>query len=322
MLQSVLHAAERKLRFTSTISPLLFSERAILPSALASLQHQRTMGDSRAASESTPLLPKDLKRGTYVCAQPGAKRSPCPLVNSLANHGYIPRDGKNVRADELNKAMGDVGLSLALGTIFARPIFNEHQDPNATTALRKRPGLLARIWSFIRNPWVMFAMFGMRQRDQLDTNGRKVLNLDQLALPGVVEHDVSLTRRDHQQKAGNLAKQADLVKELLASSQDGKVMTLEDFAAYRKPRIQQQLDDNPGLQYGSLQHQVGCTEIALILDVFGNGKSIPLSYAKAIFHEERLPVKEGWRKRFWWPLGFLELGRTVNKVKAAIGLQL
>ena len=36
----------------------------------------------------------------------------------------------------------------------------------------------------------------MRPRAQKDSSGKPYLNLDQLALPGVVEHDVSLTRRD------------------------------------------------------------------------------------------------------------------------------
>jgi len=32
----------------------------------------------------------------YIKAAPGQSRSPCPALNTLANHGYIPRDGKGV----------------------------------------------------------------------------------------------------------------------------------------------------------------------------------------------------------------------------------
>ncbi|GJE89442.1 peroxidase family 2 protein [Phanerochaete sordida] len=32
-------------------------------------------------------------------AQAGDSRSPCPAVNTLANHGYLPRDGKGITAD-------------------------------------------------------------------------------------------------------------------------------------------------------------------------------------------------------------------------------
>ncbi|ETS83096.1 hypothetical protein PFICI_04972 [Pestalotiopsis fici W106-1] len=35
----------------------------------------------------------------------GDARSPCPLLNSLANHGYLPHDGKNITGDVLSKAI-------------------------------------------------------------------------------------------------------------------------------------------------------------------------------------------------------------------------
>jgi hypothetical protein len=279
------------------------------------------MGDAASTSESTPLLSSNLPRGTYAHSGPSDLRSPCPLINSLANHGYINRDGRNIPASQLNAAMNEIGLSRALGTVFAQPIFNEHQDPK-TAHLRKQPSLLARLWALIRNPWIMMAAFGMRRRGQVDAKGKKVLDLSQLAIPGVVEHDISLTRRDRQQNQGSVALQPDLVQDLLASSADGKVLTMEDLAAFRKRRIQRQLDDNPGLKYGAQEHGIGCTEIALVLDVFGNGKSIPCDYARAFFQEERLPVREGWRKRWLWTLGFLELASSVKKVKAVMGLRL
>lgn len=285
------------------------------------------MGDPRASFETTPLLSSssqpNLSKGTYAPAGPSDKRSPCPLINSLANHGYINRDGRNIPASQLNAAMNEIGLSRTLGSFFAQPIFNEHQDPKAAAAVvRKAPSLLARLWAFIRNPWIVLAIFGMRRRGQVDSQGKKVLDLDQLGLPGVVEHDVSLTRRDHQQKEGNIVLQQDLVEDLLASSSDGKTLTMQDLAAFRKRRIQRQLDDNPGLKYGHQEHQIGCTEIALVLDVFGNGKSIPCDYARAFFKEERLPVKEGWRKRWLWTLGMLELAMSVNKVKSVMGIRI
>lgn len=273
------------------------------------------------STERTPLVSSVIPKGTYAPPRAGDKRSPCPLVNCLANHGYIARDGQNIPARDLNAAMNEVGLSTALGTVFAQPIYNLHQDPK-TARQRKQMGFLQRLWFIIRNPWAIMSMFGVRRWDQKNGAGKGVLDLDQLALPGVIEHDISLTRRDHVQKEGNIAPQPDLVKDLLACSKDGKALTIEDLAALRKRRIRQQLDDNPGLYYGSLQHQIACTEIALVLGVFGDGKSVPCDYARAFFNEERLPVKEGWKKRWWWTLGFRELAGTVSKVKALVGLQI
>jgi len=282
------------------------------------------MGDSRSStSEATPLVSHSYppKKGTYAAPVDGDLRSPCPLINSLANHGYINRNGQNIPANQLNAAMNEIALSRALGTVFAQPIFNEYQDPKTASSFKK-PSLLARLWALIRNPWIIMAAFGMRNRGQFDGQGKKVLNLNQLALPGVVEHDISLIRRDHQQDEGNIVIQKDLLQDLLASSTDGKTLTMADLAAFRKRRIQRQLHDNLALKYDSKAHGTACTEIALVLDVFGDGKSIPCDYAQAFFREERLPVKEGWRKRWWWTLGFVELGRSVSQVKAMIGLQL
>ena len=53
---------------------------------------------------------------------------------------------------------------------------------------------------------------------------------------------------------------------------------------------------NPSLTFDPLAHQLGCTEIALIQTLFGvkpRGYSVPVSYVKAIFDDERLPVIEG-----------------------------
>ena len=260
-------------------------------------------------------------KGVYAPAQDGDKRSPCPLVNCLANHGYINRNGQNIRANDLNAAMNVIGLSTALGAVFAQPIYNEHIDPK-TAYLRKTQSFFARLWYFVRYPWSILAKFGVRRHGQVDQQGVRVLNLDQLAIPGVIEHDISLTRRDHSQISSNIAIQKDLLQDLLDCSADQQHVTMNDLANLRKRRIQKQLDDNPDVKYDHMAHQIACTEIALIMDVFGNGKSIPCSYAHAVFKEERLPVKEGWTKRRWWTLGFYELYKTVEQVKSLVGLKL
>jgi hypothetical protein len=40
---------------------------------------------------------------------PGSVRSPCPGLNSLANHGFLPRSGKNISIPVLVK--GCLGAS-------------------------------------------------------------------------------------------------------------------------------------------------------------------------------------------------------------------
>ncbi|KAK5991963.1 Chloroperoxidase [Cladobotryum mycophilum] len=53
-------------------------------------------------AEST-LLP-------YKPAGPEDSRSPCPMLNILANHGYLPHDGRNITLDQIVQAV-DVALN-------------------------------------------------------------------------------------------------------------------------------------------------------------------------------------------------------------------
>ncbi|KAF9698452.1 hypothetical protein EKO04_003423 [Ascochyta lentis] len=270
------------------------------------------------SSEGTPLLSGDVPKGTYAPAGPGDKRSPCPMINSLANHGYLPRDGRSVLAHEITAAMNETGISATLSAMFVNAIYNVHKEKDE----KDNSGVLSRLWTTVRDPWTLLSKFGMRRPDQTDSCGRPILDLDQLALPGAVEHDISLTRRDHGQKEGNCARQEDLVDDLLASSIDGKNVTREDLANLRKRRIAQQREDNPSLTYGALQHEMSCGEIALILGVFGDGKSAPCDFLAPFLREERLPIKEGWKKRWWWTLGLVEVKIIGTKVKSLIGLQI
>ncbi|RDX55470.1 Cloroperoxidase [Lentinus brumalis] len=57
---------------------------------------------------------------TYAPATPGDSRSPCPALNALANHGYLPRDGRNLTVTQLVSAIRHVyGISLPFATVLA-----------------------------------------------------------------------------------------------------------------------------------------------------------------------------------------------------------
>lgn len=273
------------------------------------------------ATEETPLFAEHIPKGTYAPAGPGDKRSPCPMINSLANHGYLPRNGQNVLAYEMKAAMNEAGISATLGAVFVNTVYNIHHNPDNEED-KKGPGILPRVWQTLRDPWTLLSRFGMRRPDQTDREGRPTVDLDQLALSGAVEHDISLTRRDYAQKEGNCARQEDLVSDLLSCSTDGKKITREELAGLRKRRIERQCKDNPSLTYGPLQHELGCGEIALILGVFGDGKSAPYDFVAPFFREERLPINKGWKKRWWWTLGLVELKVMASKVKALIGIEI
>ncbi|MCJ1397400.1 hypothetical protein MMC11_000593 [Xylographa trunciseda] len=265
------------------------------------------MTSSPNSIKSIPVLPK----GEYQPARPTDLRSPCPMVNALANHGYISRDGRNVSSADIKTAMTELGIGNALRATLTYAAYLEHQD-NPPTGF----------WAFMRSPFAyLLRQFGLRSPHQQLDSGAACLNLDQLSRHGAVEHDVSLSRHDFNQ-GDNTTPQKALIADLVGSSTDGKVITAMDLAQLRLRRLEQQKADNPNLQYEAQQHQVACGESAFILTVLGAGfghYDVPVSYVKALFAEERLPVLEGWRRRRWWTLGFVELTWQAQVVKRLIG---
>ena len=262
------------------------------------------------ADETTPLL----RKGSYRAPSPTDIRGPCPIINTLANHGYIARDGRNIQAPEMRAAMSELGVSITLRQVLTSAVYLEHQDAPQPTGF----------WAFIRNPFAyIFRTFALRAKGQVDSSGVACLNLDELDRHGAVEHDVSMSRRDFAQ-GDNHSKQEDLVEEMLASASDGENITVNDWAEFRIRRIEQQKRDNKKVEFGPAQNAMGLAETALIQQTFGDrsrGWTVPVKYMAAIFGEERLPIQEGWRKRWWWPVGFIELtaqAQVFKKVVASI----
>lgn len=261
---------------------------------------------------------EEIPRGTYASARATDLRSPCPMINCLANSGYMPRNGRNVHLDEMVMAMKETGCSALVGMFFSNAVFLEHWSEGRT---QPQQSLLAKVWSVLRNPFELLPhKLGVRDADQVDDQGKKCMNLNQLAKHGAIEHDVSLSRRDWAQ-GDNLTRQADLVNHIIAASSDGgHTITIQDICALRRQRIATQRSENKELNYGKLEHELGCGEIALIMKVLGEGQRVRCDYLKAFFEEERLPVDEGWTKRTpWWTIGLVEIKMTVERIKTIIG---
>lgn len=257
-------------------------------------------------------------KGDYVPSTNTDLRSPCPMVNCLANHGYLPRNGRHIHSQDFMAALSEVGISTGIRAAFSYPIYLEHTDASTTG----KPSFFTRIFRIICHPFTtLLGTFGMRPAGQVDTQGKLYLNLDQLALHGAVEHDISLTRHDIAQ-GDNWKRQPDLIKGLLESSSDGgATLSLEDLVGLRRRRIEEQRRINPTLTYTDREHQVGCAEIALILKVLGDGQKVRCDFVRAFFEEERLPLSEGWKARKWWTVGFLEMDLLARRIKQLIGIK-
>ena len=137
-------------------------------------------------------------------ARPGEHRGPCPALNTLANEGFLPRDGR-VTVDQLVHALHErLGIATSIGTLLAK----------VAMAKLGKPG----------------------------EGGQRVLDLADLVQHGFIEHDASLTRRDARE--GDAAELCPpLLDQLLSLSKDGKELTLEDLATAHQLRMAQSAQD-------------------------------------------------------------------------------
>lgn len=208
------------------------------PAAFSSNIMANDVNSNQGQNEETIPLP--LPRGVYHPPRNTDTRGPCPMLNTLANHGYIPRTGRGIQAHEITSALHDiVGVSWTVAFLFTHPIFLVHRDPDPDPNSdgidipeKWWKACWSRIrWKLIDKPLnTLVFRWGMREPGQyLDVDvspsnkkmrerkRAKVINLDQLGnTTNAIEHDISLTRRDRAQSQGCMAKQADLVEGLLS----------------------------------------------------------------------------------------------------------
>ncbi|KAJ6458954.1 Chloroperoxidase [Mycena vitilis] len=203
-------------------------------------------------------------------------RGPCPGLNTLANHGYLPRDGKNFTITTLmDGALKAVNL-------------------DSETVL-------------------VAAKFGLLTRD--DTNSFDKLSLDALALHNVVEHDASISRNDWGDGSGDNLHFNETTFATLANSNPGKdyydpvsageVQRARALCGDESPRGQHQ-EGVPAAyprvwsvpQYlRKLDHRRRAEEVSFSRAA---GMKYVLNslprFVNIFFREERLPIAEGWKR--------------------------
>lgn len=242
-------------------------------------------------AEVTDSKELPLRKGDYRPAGPDDVRAPCPVLNSLANHGIIARSGRNITAAELKAALRYLGMGIDVTAILVNGAFQVHSDD---------PKKGARL--------------GLRDKDQVNEDDVPVLNLDQVGRPHAVEHDVSVTRQDRA-LGDYMHVNPDLLERFLAAPKTEKGFSASDFGKYRKTRYDEQKRDNPALEFDRINHFSGCAELGAIQCIFGRGfpYRVPEEYIQALFGEERLPIEQGWKPRRL-PLMLPELGPLILRI--------
>ncbi|KAM5532513.1 hypothetical protein V8D89_013800 [Ganoderma adspersum] len=217
----------------------------------------------------------------YVPPGPNDSRAPCPGLNTLANHGYLSHDGRNLTLAQLVSALHNVyGISRPLATIFT-------------------VGGLVKC-----GHW---------------RGARRVLDLHDLARHGVLEHDGSLVHADAPPGQTYASTDVDraALQQLLDSAEKGpgqeqSQLSLGDLC---RGQVARQRVERP--LKGTMAF-VARGELGLIYDVFGvpskgegdvlleksssldlipnegdgGGRVVPKSFLEQWLGEERLP--DGW----------------------------
>ncbi|KAF7798185.1 hypothetical protein EIP86_009402 [Pleurotus ostreatoroseus] len=157
-------------------------------------------------------------------------RAPCPALNTMANHGYLPRDGNGITAEKLIQAM--------------KECFN------------------------LSNTLAWFLTHGALGLLGQSTSHGKQLSLHDFARHNGVEHDASLYHPDAEGKEyAPIERDDELFAKFFADSKDGRVMAPLDIARVRARR---QADYPKDQTLDFIHAELARGEIAIVLNCFNN----------------------------------------------------
>ncbi|KAJ7758757.1 Cloroperoxidase [Mycena metata] len=182
------------------------------------------------------------------------------LRGPLANHGYLPRDGRNITVPEIiNAALAGFNVN----------------------------------WDVI----LIAAKFGLLTGDDLLSGTQ--MTLAALSSHNILEHDASISRNDFGDGSGDNVHFNETTFSTLANSNPGKD-TYDPTSAglVQKQRLADSVANNPLLVNTKKEFTLRSGESGLYLSVFGDPTTgiAPKKFVNIFFREERLPIAEGWTK--------------------------
>jgi len=222
----------------------------------------------------------DGKWPEFIPPKEGDSRCSCPALNALANHGLLPRDGRNITFKELGHK---VNVTYNFAPTFCFFV------PNYAANMLKRK------------------------------YGEDTFDLADLDLHNGIEHDASLFRRDVYFEPNQAKIHLPYVNELLecatGKDNDGNsVLTIPDLSKISSKRRAEARAENPEFSLDKIHKTFGSSNSSTLLTIFGGH----VDDLKTLLLEERLPG--GWESRIREPKGLtiLTFNKTVAKVEKGI----
>ncbi|KAF2132109.1 Cloroperoxidase [Dothidotthia symphoricarpi CBS 119687] len=206
-------------------------------------------------------LASEQEADVHAWKAPGStdRRSPCPMVNTLANHGYLPRNGVNVSMADLIVGLGD-GVHLA----------------EAATRLVGAKALTAST-----------------------TGNSSTFNLDDINKHGIIEHDGSLSRADIFTGDNYHFKPAIWAHTSSYFNESTIPISTAATARKARLAAAQAVNPEWNFTATDAQNSMIETALYLSVMANGTtGAAITgvKKWVNVLFREERLPIKEGWTR--------------------------
>jgi hypothetical protein len=199
----------------------------------------------------------------YIPPQEGDSRCSCPALNAMANHGILPRDGKNIQFKEMGRVI--------------RTTYN----------------FAPSFCYFVPN----FAAEMLKKDYNKDT-----FDLVELDLHNGIEHDASLCREDSAITPDQSKPHVEYITQLLACAtgkdKDGNpLLTKKDLSKYSSKRRADARHYNKKFTLDLFHRIFGSSNSSTLLTIFG-GRVKDL---ETVLLKEQLP--EGWESRVRGQMG-------------------
>ena len=211
----------------------------------------------------------------YQAPTEGDSRSPCPFLNTMANHNILPRNGKDIKIKQMQEAVIHIG------------------------------GVAPSIAKTLGN--------GAAKIGRINSDGVPIITLSELGVHNdashpAFEHDASFTRLDvtglDGEKQDNISLNNDLFDQLLGFQENG-ALGMKEILKARKLRLQQTKSNKHHHNFTLKDRMAIHLETILLAGVLGGPDyKISVASAESFLRNEKFPMD--WQPRTK-QLGVLEI---------------
>ncbi|KAJ7066373.1 Chloroperoxidase [Mycena amicta] len=242
----------------------------------------------------------------FIAPGPNDQRGPCPAMNTLANHGYIPRNGIATFEEILLALMEAFNIELMFGaTMVTNNMLTRGNSFVNKISIGGVSPLVPPLPGHIDGP---------------ETGG--------IAKHGRFEGDASMTRADaligDNRNFQDILYDLDLLQlgKFGSNGLEGNntVWNIDALIAMKKQNIAMDQAANAGFEFAARRMNAAYTQAAFIINVFANGttKEASLSTIGSFFRNQTFPAN--WNRPAA-PVTGAQNAATIGQIIASVGLQ-